>query len=229
MHKLEVIVTSPAEAALAENAGADRLELVRDLNSGGLTPEFDIAQAVTKAVSIPVRVMLRGNASMAIANEDELAELRTLAAKLHKLPIDGFVLGWVTTIGALDLAALEQILAQVPACRVTFHRAFEHLSDPFASLKILKRFPQIDHILAGGGPGSWPERKSRLRAWSDAAAPEIQILAGGGLGDPEIADLMADLHFPEIHVGRAVRTPPENDGALDAPKIARLKWKQQTP
>ena len=219
MHKLEVIVTSPAEAAVAERAGADRLELVRELDAGGLTPRIPHRRSGHQSASrIPVRVMLRENASMSIANDDELADLPTLAAKLQGLPIDGLVMGWVTSTGALDVASLERVLAEAPACRITFHRAFEHLADPIASLKMLKRFPQIDHILTGGGSGSWPERKSRLRVWSDAAAPEIQILVGGGLSDQEVADLMADPQFPEIHVGRAARTPPENNGALDRPK-----------
>ena len=168
MHKLEVIVTSAAEAAIAESSGADRLELVRDLDTGGLTPDFATVQAVVAAVSIPVRVMLRENASMAVANADELATLRTMAAQLHSLPIDGLVMGWVTSAAILDTASLEHILAALPAGRVTFHRAFEHLADPFGALKLLKQYKQIDHILIGGGPGSWPERKSRLRAWTEA-------------------------------------------------------------
>jgi copper homeostasis protein len=35
---LEVIACSVADAVAAERGGADRLELVRDLNVGGLTP-----------------------------------------------------------------------------------------------------------------------------------------------------------------------------------------------
>ena len=222
MRKLEVIVTSAAEARVAAAAGADRLELVRDLNTGGLTPEWKIFCEVAAAVSIPVRVMLRENASMTVADAAELKTLQTKAAQMQALPI-GLVMGWVTSDGAVDVASLAAVLAHAGKCPVTFHRAFEHLTDPFAGLLALKSFPQIDKILTNGGAGSWLERKQRLRAWSDAAAPEIRILVGGGLSDTEIADLMADPQFPEVHVGRAARTPQENDGVLDAQKIALLK------
>lgn len=227
MRKLEVIVMSAAEARVAAAGGADRLELVRDLDTGGLTPELEIVREVTAAVSIPVRVMLRENASMSLANAAELKTLQTKAAQIQALPINGLVMGWVTSAGAVDVSSLEAVLAHAGQCPVTFHRAFEHLADPFAGIRVLKRFPQIDKILTNGGPGSWAERKQRLRAWSDTALPEIHILVGGGLSDTEIADLIADPKFPEVHVGRAARTPQENDGALDAQKIALLKTTRQ--
>ena len=167
--------------------------------------------------------MLRENASMAVCSAGELKILQSTAAQFQTLPIHGLVMGWVTSSNDIDTAALESVLSAAPQCRVTFHRAFEHLANPAAGLQTLKRFHQIDRILTGGGPGTWPERKARLIAWSKAAAPEIIILVGGGLTQAEVADLMADLQFPEIHVGRAARTPEENNAPLDAAKIASLK------
>jgi len=222
MPKLEVIVTSAAEAIAAQKGGADRLELVRDLDTGGLTPAWETAREVTEAVAIPVRVMLRENASMQVANQEELRLLRNAAASLRQLPIDGLVMGWVDSAGEADVASLAAVL-QEASCQVTFHRAFEHLQDPFAGLTVLKGFPQIDKILTGGGPGSWAERKTRLRAWRAAAAPEIGILVGGGLSEMEVRELMADAEFAEVHIGRAARTPVENNGAVDVAKIALLK------
>jgi copper homeostasis protein len=223
MYRLEVIVTSETEAVTAATGGADRLELVRELDTGGLTPEWETVRAVTEAVSIPVRVMLRENASMSVENAEELETLVRKARKLQELPLDGLVMGWVTDDKAVDVASLRTILDAVPSCNITFHRAFEHLADPFEGLRVLKSFQQIDRILTGGGHGSWLERRNRLRDWSKAAAPEIAILAGGGLATAEAAELMADPQIPEVHVGRAARTPAKNDGALDADKIALLK------
>jgi copper homeostasis protein len=226
MHKLEVIVQSEAEAVIAVAGGADRLELVRCLDAGGLTPAWETVQAVYATVSIPVRVMLRENASMSVESVPELKVLKTSAAKFQNLPIAGLVMGWVTKEGTVDVASLEAVLAAAPKCKVTFHRAFEHLANPFEGLRVLKRFGQIDRILTGGGAGSWAERKRRLSDWSEAAAPEIGILVGGGLSDEEVAELMTDSRFPEVHVGRAARTPRENNGALDAGKIALLKTRR---
>jgi len=223
MSKLEVIVTSAAEAIIAAIGGADRLELVRALETGGLTPEWDTVRAVSESVPIPVRVMLRENSSMSMASRKELEALQNGAAQFQRFGIDGLVMGWIGEAGQVDVESLEAVLAKAPKCKVTFHRAFEHLADPFEGLRALKRFRQIDRILTCGGTGSWEERKNRLREWSKAAAPEIGILVGGGLSEMEVAELMGDAEFPEVHVGRAARIPQENDGALDAGKIAMLK------
>src|SRR5579875_2888941 len=124
---LEVIVTSVDEAKQAEQGGADRLELVRAFELGGLTPPPKLVEQVVAAVSIPVRVMLRENASMAASDAHEIGGLQTCAAQLAQLPIDGFVLGFVKN-GGLDLEAMDRVLAAAPASRVTLHRAFKHAS-----------------------------------------------------------------------------------------------------
>jgi copper homeostasis protein len=223
MPKLEVIVTSAEEARIAAAGGADRLELVRALEVGGMTPDSETVQAVSNSVSIPVRVMLRGNSSMVMASPEELERLLAAAAQFQEFPIDGLVMGWIADSGDVDMTSLEAVLAKAGNCKVTFHRAFEHLADPMGGVKVLKRFKQIDRILTCGGTGSWAERKSRLRAWQEAAAPEIGILVGGGLSEMQVAELMAEAEFAEVHVGRVARVPQENDGALNAAKIAALK------
>ncbi len=171
MRKLEVIVTSAAEAEVAAKSGADRLELVRDLDTGGLTPELAIVRAVTAAVAIPVRVMLRENASMRVAGAAELKTLQTKATQIRELPIDGLVMGWVTSEGNVDVASLEAVLAHAGGCRVTFHRAFEHLADPISGLRVLKGFKQIDRILTGGG---------KVLGRTEAAVARMERSSGAG-------------------------------------------------
>ena len=69
---LEVIVNSLEEAAAAESYGADRLEVIRSPEQGGLTPEIEIVRAIAETVSIPVRVMVRARDSMSIGSREEL-------------------------------------------------------------------------------------------------------------------------------------------------------------
>jgi copper homeostasis protein len=56
---IEVIAQSVADAVAAESGGADRLELVRELERDGLTPPPELVRAVREAVRIPVYVMVR--------------------------------------------------------------------------------------------------------------------------------------------------------------------------
>ena len=56
---LEIAVSNPEEARLAELYGADRLELSVGLEIGGLTPSMAMFRAVRERVKLPVYVLLR--------------------------------------------------------------------------------------------------------------------------------------------------------------------------
>src|ERR1043165_9596676 len=55
---LEVIVCCVADAVEAQKGGASRLEVVRELDRGGLTPSIQLVQAIKDAVDLPLRVMV---------------------------------------------------------------------------------------------------------------------------------------------------------------------------
>ena len=47
--KIEIIVTNVEEAILAEQYGADRLELIHAFNLGGLSPALDLSKHTGRA------------------------------------------------------------------------------------------------------------------------------------------------------------------------------------
>jgi copper homeostasis protein len=217
-----VIVTSLHEAIEAELGGADRLEVVCSLESGGLTPSLEVVQSIVETVSIPVRVMLRENASMSVAGPAEINTLRFHGRTFSDLPIDGLVLGFISD-GELDVTAMKEVLAVAPNCRATFHRAFDSLRDPLRALHDLKQLRQIDRVLTSGGEGLWPERKTRLREWQRAAAPEIKIIVAVGLCASSLAERSEDLTGIGVHVGRAARVPQLTSGTVNRSQVAALK------
>jgi copper homeostasis protein len=173
-------------------------------------------------VSIPVRVMLRENASMSIGDPGELKTLQCRARTLADLPIDGLVLGFIKD-GAVDLTATKELLSAAPECHATFHRAFDHLSDPLRTLHELKQLPQIDRILTSGGEGSWVERRTRLLEWQRAASPQIKIIVAAGLCASSLEATNGDCSDIEVHVGRAARVPQITSGIVSRSQVAWLK------
>jgi len=217
-----VIVTSLHEAIEAELGGADRLELACSLETGGFTPSLELGYSVVERVSIPVRVMLRENASMSIGGQAELNTLILRCQAFADLPIDGLVLGFIND-DALDLTATKEVLAVAPNCRATFHRAFDNLRDPLNGLQELKQLSQIDRVLTSGGEGSWAERKTRLLEWQRTAAPQIKIIVAAGVCASSLAGTREDLGDVEVHVGRAVRVPQVTSGTVSRKQVAALK------
>ena len=72
---IEIIATTIEDAIAAERGGADRIELISHFEVGGLTPSLELVGAVTDAVKIPVRVMLRESEDFQVSNENEKQRL----------------------------------------------------------------------------------------------------------------------------------------------------------
>ncbi len=149
---LEVIVQSLADAREAARGGADRLEIVREISIGGLTPPMSLVRAIAGETSLPLRVMLRENTGYATTPE-ESSRLRADAADIVEAGVDGLVVGFVTNAGTPALADLRRILSAVPGARATFHRAFDALVDPLGAIDAIRDVPEIDRILTSGGVG----------------------------------------------------------------------------
>jgi copper homeostasis protein len=214
---LEVIACTAADAVEAEHGGADRLEVVRRLDIGGLTPDIDIVRKIKENVKIPVRVMIREAANFTVADGDELERLCMAAREFEKIGVDGVVLGFVND-GEPDIETTRKILASAPKLKATFHHAFEETADKFAAIEKLKILPQIDRILSHGGKTTGRERCENLASYSKAARPNIEILAGGGIDAEMISLLRNKTSIREFHIGRAAR----NGDAVSADKVANL-------
>ena len=215
---LEVIATTLEEAIEAARGGADRLEIVRDLDQGGLTPALETVRSIKRHVNLPLRVMVRETADYRMRSVDDLERMRDAAAEFAALNVDGLVVGFERD-GRADLEAVGSVLERAPMTPATFHRAFEAVSDPLGEIKRLRRVPQIDRILTSGGDGTWEEKMRRLELWRRAAEPEITILAGGGLDLERMLRLTRETTLEEFHVGTAVRTA----GIVDSDLVAQVK------
>lgn len=218
---LEVIACTVEDAIQAEHGGADRLEIVSHLEIGGLTPHLSTVREILKAVSIPVRVMLRANDGFETRSQEEIRDLCVVASQLSALRVDGIVVGFLRG-GKIDSGPVRRILASAPDLSATFHHAFDASDDPLQSIETLKSFAQIDRILTRGSDGSLALQVANLIAYEAKARPQIRILAGGGLDASRIRELVSSTTVSEFHVGRAVRVPPETRGAVSAESVREL-------
>ena len=216
---LEVIVTSLEEAQEAAAGGADRLELIRAFDQGGLTPALRVAEQVVVAVQIPVRVMVRENSDMTLGGDAELEVLKSQVRALSALPIAGLVMGFVRE-HKVDEVTLTRLIEAAPNVPLTFHRAFEYVSHPEAAIRKLKKFPSVDRILIRLGEQFPIANVAELQSKSD---PEIKIVVGLGTARHYYAELRQMAALREVHVGRAVRDGETISGKLNSRRVAALK------
>jgi copper homeostasis protein len=218
---LEVIVQTVADARAAADGGADRLEVVRAIRDGGLTPAPSLVEAIAAATSLPLRVMIRENAGYE-SSPVERRLLQQAASDIASIGVHGLVAGFARG-GDLLLDDLSVVLDAAPRVPVTFHRAFDTLADPGGAVDVLGQIQAIDRILTSGGDGTARERCARLRELSARAAGRLVIVAGGGVDEAAFAMFARDGCVREIHVGRAARDGIDPDGPVAAARVRRLR------
>ncbi len=212
---------SVADARAAAEGGADRLEVVRAIRDGGLTPALSLVEAIAAETALPLRVMVRENPGFE-GPPGERPALRRAAAAFAAAGVDGLVAGFAKA-GALSLDELAPVLEGAPAIPITFHRAFDSLDQPEAAIDVLCAVPFIDRILTSGGEGSARERCARLRRYVARAGDCIVIVAGGGVDDESFALFAREACVQEIHVGRAAREGMDPEGPVSAARVRRLR------
>ena len=219
---LEVIVSSVEDAVEAARGGADRLEVVRDLSRGGLTPAIDLVRRIQQEVSLPLRVMVRESDGFSCVSDDERRALVEEARTFGSLGVDGIVIGWLRD-ERIDEETLGCVLDATPAGHATFHRAFDALPDPEESMRVLQRYPQIDRVLTAAGAGPWPSRCATLQRYTRWADSRIVVLPGGGIDEVAIRALATCDAVTEVHVGRAARAGRALDGPVSADAVRALR------
>ena len=218
---LEVIACSVTDAIAAEQGGAHRIELISHFEVGGLTPSPELVRDVMRKVKIPVRVMLRESEDFNVADTVEQQRLCEIATAFAALPMDGIVCGFLRG-DAIDHDLLRRVLDAAAPLKVTFHRAFEELSDPLGAIQELKQYPQIDTILTSGGNGTPLEKVACLGVCQLVAPPEINILAGGGMTAEMIQELRAKTNLTDFHLGTFVREPMTVGGQVRAERVRQI-------
>jgi len=213
---LEVIVQSLADAREAARGGADRLEVVRAIHDGGLTPPLALVSEIAAAVSLPLRVMVRENAGYS-TDASERTTLRRAAETFAGTGVDGLVIGFARAGEA------EHIRDAAPDMSVTFHRAFDQLNDPLGAIDALAGVRRVDRILTSGGNGTTATRCARLRAYQARAGSRLTIIAGGGVDEEMLAELVQTGAVQEVHVGRAAREGADRGAAVSAARVERLR------
>ncbi|TQK45621.1 copper homeostasis protein [Brevibacillus sp. AG162] len=221
---VEVIATSVEDAKRAEQGGADRLELISGILEGGITPSWGLIDAVVKAVSIPVNVMVRPHSQSFCYTAEELAVMRQDVRIIRELGAAGVVFGMLTPENRLDQRGLELLLGVSGALNVTFHRAFDDAVDQMEATRILLEYPQVRTILTSGGKKTAIEGADCIEQLVKLTEnTPLTILAGSGLSLANVEELVKRTGVKEVHFGSAVREEGQALRYVDAKRVAAIK------
>jgi len=221
---LEVIATTLADARLAAQAGADRLELITAMGEGGLTPSLGLIEAVVEAVDIPVNVIVRPHSRSFVFDADDykvmLRDVRAVAAA----GANGVVIGMLTPEGEIDREGLARAVDAADGLAITFHPAFDETRDLPAALDVLLGFEAVTNVLTSGGKPSVLQAEETIRALlRRAAGSHCTILAGAGGTVDAVAGFVQATQVTAVHFGSGVRVGGNGLAPVDPQKVARVR------
>lgn len=219
MNKLEVIAWSMDDAIKIEQAGADRIELVIDLEKGGLTPPLELVKQVIDTVKIPVRVMVRDTDASFVYDKETMDKHLMFITALKDIKPEGIVFGSLTKDNKIDFKQLKQVIDVKGDMRLTFHRAFDELDSSIA----LKQFDElskydVDTLLTSGLEASALKGSEFIKKLIDKRT--INILPGKSIDFSNYKDILKETHAKYLHVGYSVR---DKQGNIDIELIEELK------
>jgi copper homeostasis protein len=214
---LEVCVDSVQAAIIAEQAGADRIELCSVLDVGGVTPTAPLIAAVRRSIRVPLIVLNRARAGNFIFDQHDRDVMTKEARQAIELGADGVAVGGLVESRDLDLQLLESLVQQLSTCQLVMHRAFDQTRDPFSAMEQLIQLG-FTRILTGGGCEKAIDGKEQLAALTQRAQGRIEILPAGGIGPSNAREILMTTAGTQLHgsfrtehrVNDGVRLPDED-------------------
>lgn len=197
MTLVEGYVDTLAAAAVAERAGAGRLELCGP-GEGGLTPSPVLVHAVLASVRVPVHVMIRPREGDFAYSAAELAAMRDGVRMAQRAGAAGVVFGVSRPDGALDLAAMAELVLLARPLRVGVHRAFDRVPDAEVALDELVALG-VDLVLTSGLAATAEEGIPVLARLVRRAAGRVVVMPGGGVRAHNVRRIVEATGAAEVH------------------------------
>ncbi|REH00308.1 copper homeostasis protein CutC [Flavobacterium aquicola] len=182
---LEIACFNLESAIIAQQYGADRIELCDNILAGGTTPNFEIARKVRAAVNVKMNVMIRPRGGDFVYNDTEFEQMKSEILQFKKMNVDGFVFGILDANNYFDYSRNKELVTVASPFPCTFHRAFDEVSNVYESLELV-----IDcgfrTVLTSGQGKNVMEGIDVLRSLVTKANGRIVIMPGGGLRSSNI-------------------------------------------
>ena len=223
MKKIEIACFNLESTLIAQNAGADRVELCADMSVGGTTSTIEIIQQAREHLTINLYVMIRPRGGNFVYSEAEFEQMKSEIETIKKLGVNGFVFGILNEDKTINIEQNKTLVEFAKPFSCTFHRAFDEVLDYENALEDVISCG-FSTILTSGTFSNVMEGKEVLKQLVIQANNRIEIMPGGGLRSINISALneMVDAnwyHSSAITDGSEIASPEE---------IVQLKKKLQS-
>jgi len=196
---IEICANSLQSAIIAQEAGAQRIELCCNLEQGGLTPSPGTMELARKWLAIDVFVLIRPRIGDFCYSDIEFEAMLKNVLFCKALQVDGVVFGVLNKDKTIDLERNKILLEAARPMKVTFHRAYDCVPNASDGLEQLIALG-FDRVLTSGQATTAVQGQGVIRQLVQQAANRIIILPGSGLNKENIKDFVAFTNVKEVHL-----------------------------
>ena len=186
--KLEIACFNLESALIAQENGADRIELCNGIKVGGTTPTVAIIENAKQNVSVHLYVMIRPRGGNFVYSDEEFQLMKQDILKIKTIGVTGFVFGILTNNNTIDIEKNKELIDLAEPIPCTFHRAFDAVENYKKALENVIECG-FSTVLTSGTFSNVMEGKNVLRELVIQAKDRITIMPGGGLRSTNISEL----------------------------------------
>ena len=213
MKKIEIACFNLDSAIIAQNTGADRVELCADMLVGGTTPTIEIIKQAREHLNIDLYIMIRPRGGNFVYSDSEFEQMKSEIEAIKKLGVNGFVFGILKDDNTINIEQNLELVELAKSFPCTFHRAFDEILDYEKALENVISCG-FSTILTSGTFPNVMEGKEVLKQLVKQANNRIEIMPGGGLRSTNISELdeMVNTnwyHSSAITDGSEIASPEE--------------------
>lgn len=197
---IEICCGSYEDALNAYHGGAKRIELNSALHLGGLTPTLASLKLTKKNTDLKVITMVRPRGAGFYYNDIEFEVMKEDARCLLENKADGIAFGCLNQDGTINEKQTKEMIAIIKEYHgeAVFHRAFDCVDDPYASIELLIDLG-IDRILTSGLKPKAMDGKELIKDLQTKYGSQIEILAGSGMNASNAKKMMDDTGIYQVH------------------------------
>ena len=195
---LETIAFNIESCKLAQKAGAHRIELCDNPGEGGTTPSYGFIKAARQILTIDLFTIIRPRGGDFFYSDEEFKIMKTDIKVCKDLGCDGVVFGILNDDATIDKVRCKILVQLAYPMSVTFHRAFDRVTDPSQALEDVIECG-FERILTSGFYSTAMEGADNLKKLIQVADERIIIMPGSGVRSSNIGELAKTTSAIEFH------------------------------
>lgn len=185
---VECCANSVSSALTAIQAGANRIELCKNLENGGETPDYSDILDLRNLTNIDLHILILPKANNFIYSNKDLKKIIEDIQFCKKNNINGVVIGALNKDLSINMKQTKELVEIARPMRVTFHRAFDTISKLENDLnKIIEC--GCDYLLTSGQKPNVDDGLNNISKLVKQSSHKIKIIAGGGVNHNNVESL----------------------------------------